>query len=344
MIARQLLLVAVLALAPDASGLARDLTIAVPDMLSADIVRDIYVQPFASATGIATRLDVREAGLESMRVRKDSAPLPWDVALLSADELLAACDEGLLEKLDWPAIGGKDHYQPIGVSECGVGSTFNSIALAWDRDKFPVTPTWADFWDIAKYPGKRGLRKSAATNLEFALMADGVAPSDIYRTLKSSDGVDRAFRKLDQLRPYIVWWESDDQAAKFLGSGEVLMTSAPAARALLAGRAEHHNFGIQWAGSIFSVASWSVIKSSPNARQAYQFLYFAGSSAIQAHLLSIAPYPGLARGANDGLAPELLAQTPVGAGNQASGVQSDEQFWRDNGDKLGQRFAAWLSR
>ena len=57
-------------------------------------------------------------------------------------------------------------------------------------------------------------------------MADGVAPGDVYKTLASGDGVDRAFRKLDQLRPYIVWWETSADAAKILGSGEVLMTSA----------------------------------------------------------------------------------------------------------------------
>ena len=58
----------------------------------------------------------------------------------------------MLEKLDFSAIGGKDHYLPLGVSDCGVGATMSNVVLAWDRDKFPGTPTWADFWDIAKYP------------------------------------------------------------------------------------------------------------------------------------------------------------------------------------------------
>ena len=101
--------------------------------------------------------------------------------------------------------------------------------LAWDRDKFLRTPTWADFWDVAKYPGKRGLRNGVRGNLEIALMADGVAPGDVYKVLATSDGVDRAFRKLDQLKPYIVWWQTDAEAARILGSGDVLMTSAPCA-------------------------------------------------------------------------------------------------------------------
>ena len=64
-------------------------------------------------------------------------------------------------------------------------------------------------------------------NLEFALIADGVAPADVYKVLATADGVDRAFRKLDQLKPYIVWWQTGAEAAHILASGDVLMTSAP---------------------------------------------------------------------------------------------------------------------
>ena len=93
---------------------------------------------------------------------------------MDSDELTTGCSEGLFEKLDWSAIGGKDHYLPQAVSDCGVGSGLASLVLAWDRDKFPATPGWADFWDVAKYPGKRGLHRGVRGNLEFALFADGV--------------------------------------------------------------------------------------------------------------------------------------------------------------------------
>src|SRR6185437_16888291 len=106
------------------------------------------------------------------------------------------------------------------------GGVVVNTVLAWDKDKLPITPTWSDFWDVAKYPGKRGLRRGVRGNLEFALIADGVAPGDVYKVLGTSDGVDRAFRKLDQLKPYIVWWHDGAEAAHILASGDVLMTSA----------------------------------------------------------------------------------------------------------------------
>ena len=124
----------------------------------------------------------------------------------------------------------------------------------------------------------------------------GWRPGDVYRTLRTSDGVDRAFRKLDQLKPYIVWWRSGAEAARILESGEVFMTSAPSPQIALANRASHRNFGMQWAGSLSVLHSWGVMKSTPNLRQAQQYLYFIGNSAIQAKLLQVVPYPGLAKG------------------------------------------------
>ena len=125
-------------------------------------------------------------------------------------------------------------------------------------------------------------------NLEFALIADGVAPGDVYKVLATSEGVDRAFRKLDQLKPYIVWWQDDAEAARILASGDVLMTSASAPRrSPSVNRNEHRNFGIQWTASLYEVQSWAILKGSPNLRTATQFLYFAGTPAIEARLVGI---------------------------------------------------------
>ena len=50
----------------------------------------------------------------------------------------------------------------------------------------------ADFFDLERFPGKRGLPKGARRNLEWALMADGVELNNIYQTLES--GHERALR------------------------------------------------------------------------------------------------------------------------------------------------------
>jgi putative spermidine/putrescine transport system substrate-binding protein len=320
-----------------------DLVIVTRDDSLQRSLQSAYVQPFTEITGTPVQPTMWEGGIETLRSQAKATDNTWDLVLVDADELSIGCGEGLFEKLDWSAIGGKDHYMPQAVSDCGLGAVIVTTVLAWDKDKLPVAPSWQDFWDVAKYPGKRGLRKSVRGNLEFALMADGVAPADVYKTLSGSDGVDRAFRKLDQLKPYVEWWSADAEAARILASGDVLMTSAPSGQ-IIATRMEHEhkNFGLQFTGSLSELESWVIMKGSPFARMAQQFLYFTGMPAVELRLLKLSGNSGLAKGSNDGLPPELLAVSPGNPANLAAGLRTDPGFWHDNLPKLRQRFDAWL--
>ncbi len=341
--ARLLLAAVAVFAASSALAAAHDFTIVTRGDAMRISVQEAYVQPFVAATDITASQETWEGGLDTLRTRVKSADNTWDLVQVDPEEVATGCAEGLFEKIDWSAVGGKDHYLPQAVSDCGVGAVLMSTVLAWDRDKLPVTPGWADFWDVAKYPGKRGLRNGVRGTLEFALMADGVAPSDVYKTLATAEGVDRAFRRLDQLKPYIVWWQTEADAARILGSGDVLMTSAPSSQIVAANRGERRNFGIQWAAGLYEVISWAILKGSPNLRQAQQFLYFAGTSAIEARMLRLSGDAGLAKGVNDGLPPELIAMSASYPANLSVTMRTDAGFWRDNLAKLRPRFEAWQS-
>jgi putative spermidine/putrescine transport system substrate-binding protein len=318
-----------------------DLMIVTRDDAILHAMQSAYVEPFTAVTGIPVQQSVWEGGIDTLRAQAKATDNTWDLVLVDADELATGCGEGLFDKLDWSAIGGKDHYTPQAVSDCGLGAVVATTVLAWDKDKLPVAPSWSDFWDVAKYPGKRGLHKAVRGNLEFALMADGVAPGDVYKTLSSSDGVDRAFRKLDQLKPYIEWWSTDAEAAHILASGDVLMTSAPSDQITTMANHDHKNFGLQFTGSLFELESWVMMKGAPAARMAQQFLYFTGMSAVEQRLLQRSGDAGLAKGLNDGLTPELAAISPANPANLAAGLRIDTAFWHDNLPKLRQRFEAW---
>ncbi|HEX4365472.1 MAG TPA: extracellular solute-binding protein [Rhodopila sp.] len=327
--------------APSAFASPNDLTIVTRDESLQHAIESAYVQPFTAITSTPVQQEIWGGGIDTLRTQAKTPNNPWDLVLVDADELAAGCGEGLFEKLDWGAIGGKDHYLPQAVSDCGVGAVVDTTVLAWDKDKLPVAPTWADFWDVAKYPGKRGLRKGVRGNLEFALLADGVAPGDVYKTLSSAEGVDRAFRKLDQLKPYIVWWSTDTEAAHILASGDVLMTSGPSGQIAETANQEHKTFGLQFAGSLNEVQSWAIMKGSQSARAAQQFLYFTGMPAVELRLLKQGGDAGLAKGLNDGLAPDLASVSASAPANLAAGLKVDTGFWHDNLPKLRQRFDAW---
>jgi putative spermidine/putrescine transport system substrate-binding protein len=289
------LLAAATMASPSAIASPNDLTIVTRDESLQHALQPAYVQPFTAVTGVPVQQDNWEGGIDTLRTQAKATDNTWDLVLVDADELSTGCGEGLFEKLDWSAIGGKDHYLPQAVSDCGLGAVIVNTVLAWDKDKLPVAPSWSDFWDVAKYPGKRGLRKGVRGNLEFALMADGVAPADVYKTLSTSEGVDRAFRKLDQLKPYIEWWTTETEAARILASGDVLMTSAPSGQIAVMAEHEHKNFGLQFTASVYEMQSWVIMKGSPSLRTAQQFLYFTGMPSVEARLLQQSGNAGLQR-------------------------------------------------
>jgi putative spermidine/putrescine transport system substrate-binding protein len=326
-----------------APAAARDLTVVARGGTAQDATREVFGRPFTAATTIAVQDESWDGGIDALRSQAKAPDNPWDLVMVDGDELATGCSEGLFEKLDWSAIGGKDHYLPQAVSDCGVGAGVASLVLAWDRDKFPGQPNWSDFWDVAKYPGKRGLYHGVRGNLEIALFADGVAPAEVYKVLATAEGVDRAFRKLDQLKPYIVWWQDGAEAAHILASGDVLMSSAFAPPIATVNRTAHRNFGVQWNAGLYEVESWAILKGSPNLRQATQFLYFAGTPAIEARLVGLFGEGGLAKGANDGLPPDLAQVSPTTPANLAAAVRVDTGFWHDNLAKLRQRFDTWLA-
>jgi putative spermidine/putrescine transport system substrate-binding protein len=330
--------VAALALAVAApAAAARDLTVALLDDFAPTALRTAYVEPFAAAAHLSVDVARWQGGAVP------PGDPPWDVVAVNDTDLLAGCAAGRFAKLDWATLGGREKFLAQGVSDCGLGVALRATVLAWNRDKVQGSPGWADFWDVVKWPGKRGLRRSVRSTLPFALLADGVAPGDVFRELATPAGVDRAFRKLDQLRPYIVWWRNNEDAARLLAAGEVLMTSAPAS-VVADADAHGEHFGAQWAGAVQSVVSFAIVKDSPNAAAALRLLQFAATPAAETKLPALAHLGGLARGANDGLPPEVLATSPTAPAALGNAVAPDAAFWRDNLDKLTQRFDAWLGR
>src|SRR4051812_1477160 len=185
-----------------------------------------YVEPFEKASGnkvIAVEYNGEMAKIKAMVEAKQ---VSWDVVEVESGDIGRACDEGMLEKLDHAKLGKKSDFMPEAIHDCGIGVFIWSTVLGYNSDKLKTAPkSWADFWNVNKFPGKRGMRKGARYNVEFALMADGVPTKDVYKVLSTKAGVDRAFKKLDELKSHIQWWQAGAQPPQFLVAGDVVMTT-----------------------------------------------------------------------------------------------------------------------
>ena len=132
---------------------------------------------------------------------------------------------------------------------------------------------------MKKFPGRRALRNHPIATLEAALMADGVAPDKLYPL-----DVDRAFRKLEEIKPDItVWWTSGAQSAQLLNDGEVDMVMAWNGR-VSALVNEGAKVGFTYNQGVLQSTSLCILKDAPNLATAVRFLNEAVDPVNQANL------------------------------------------------------------
>ena len=168
---------------------------------------DAFFKPYMAETGVKINSLDADNPATPIKAQVEAGNVTIDIADVEPSDLLRLCDEGALEVLPIDTLPpGADGTPPLddfiegGLYECGVGTIVYSTIIAYRSDKTQGVTSAADFFDLEKFPGKRGLRKGAKFSLELALMADGVAPADVYATLATPEGVDRAFKKLDTIK------------------------------------------------------------------------------------------------------------------------------------------------
>lgn len=338
---KKIALVAALALALPA--FAQQLTVVNFGGANGNAQKKAFYEPFEKK---GTKIVPVEYNGEQAKVKAmvEAKNVTWDVVEVESPDVARGCDEGLFEPLDWSKIGNKADFVPAAVTECGVGIFVWSTVMAYDGDKLKTAPTtWADFWDTKKFPGKRGLRKGARYNLEFALMADGVKPADVYKVLATKDGADRAFKKLTALKPSIQWWEAGAQPPQFLIAGDVVMSTAYNGRIDAANR-EGRKLKITWTGGIYDLDYWVIPKGTPNKAKAMEFIAFASTPDAQAEYAKNIAYGPTNTKALAKLDAKVLADLPTAPANAKDALQFNIKFWADQGEALEKRFASWAAQ
>ena len=317
------------------------------------------IAPFTEETDVRVEVEDYNGGLAQIRAQVDVGSVFWDVVDLEIADAMRGCDEGLLEVIDIetlpPAVDGtpaRDDFYPEMQGECGAGMLFYSTVYAYNADLFPdATPsTMADFFDLETFPGRRGMRRVPQVNLEFALIADGVPLDEVYATLDTPEGLDRAFDKLDTIKDEVIWWEAGAQPPQMLADGEVVMSTAYNGRIFNAQVIEEQPFVIVWDGQLLDYGQVSIVAGTPRLEDALRFVRFAttaNSLAAVARRISYGP----ARRSGEPLVTthlatgvEMAPHMPTSPENVARALRNDWAWWVDNQDELNERFSAWLNR
>lgn len=325
---------------------AEDLTISGSGGAVAQLMKQVFNDPYQAETGVTVNFLATTDRASAIKAMVLAGNTVWDATELNAIEYATAALNGWLEPLDWDAID-PDGMLPDSakLENAAIAATYSNV-LAVRTDKLPEgkdMTSWADFWDIEAFPGPRSLQNQPFDNLEFALLADGVAKEDIYSVLATEEGVDRAFAKLDEIKPHVVtWWTAGAQAAQMIEDGEVYYTSSFNGR-VTSMQTKGGPVKIVWNGSAVKPSYMAIPKGASNVDGALNYMNFMLTSPERAAAFATyAPYPFFTKGMYDLLPVELGEHLPTYPANLEAQFVSDDLYWGANYEELNERWQDWV--
>ncbi|MEQ8347032.1 MAG: ABC transporter substrate-binding protein [Sneathiellaceae bacterium] len=340
-----------------------DLTIVSWGGAYTDSQQRAYHQPYMAAHPNVkiTNDDGSANALAGLRAQSQAGNVTWDLVDMLPSDAQLACDEGIIMPIDHdkmlaPAPDGtpasKD-FLPGSLGECFIPQIVYSTLVTYNKDMFPKDKqpdSIADFFDTKNFPGRRAVQDRPAGNLEWALLADGVPPGEIYDVLATPEGVTRAFKKLDTIKDSLVFWTEGSQAPQLLADKEVAFATGYNGRMFNAAEVEGQPFGMIWDGQLVEWDGWVVPAGGKNVEVVKDYLKFATDTqrlADQAKFISYGPArassaPLVGKHADLGI--DMGPHMPTHPDNYKTPIVLDNDFWTDYGDELRERFASWMLR
>ena len=305
-------------------------------------IQKAFAEPFTKKTGIPVQYQEPYNFGKLLAMHKAHAQ-QIDALTCSGMEVILAERNGMQTPLDWSLID-KSALSPVQLSRPNVvGGVSQSMNVTYSTKKWPGADhpnSWADFWNVEKFPGRRALRRDPVWTIEAALTADGVKDAEFYPI-----DVDRAFRSLDRIKPHIkAWWTDNSQSQQLMEQEEVdliHMTNGRATQSILDHKAA---FAFVWNGATYSGHSegWFVPTGCPNPIGGMKFLDVVGRAeyqAVFARLLYYAPQNPKAIALLDERIAKLMPSYPD---NEKVAHVIDYTWWADNAATVQRRFQEWL--
>lgn len=310
-----------------------------------------FIRDYEKATGVDVEMIDYAGGLEEIRSQVRSWNVKWDVVDMELFDAIHGCEEGLLVEIDPatlpPAPDGTpatEDFLEGALMPCGVGNVAASTVFAYDTQRVQRVPrSIEDFFDVDRIPGRRGLRRTPQINFEWALIADGVDPASVYEVLDTDEGIDRAFKVLNRLKPFIEWWRLGEDAVRLLETGSVVMTTAYNGR-IHAAIERGRPFRMVWDHHLRFIDVWGIPRHGERVDLALEFVRFATSTESLAAQARYIPYGPLRRSSMELLDDATRHDLPTAPHNLEKMLRGDPAWWAEHMAELGPRFERWADR
>lgn len=303
-----------------------------------EAMRRAWADPFTEETGIPV-VTVPGNTLGRLQAMVDSGNTEWDVIEANPELAIVGARNGLLEPIDFSVVD-----RSLIMDKPGMITDYSVPELQFGRllvysSKLENTPTtWTDLWDLDRFPGKRTFASHAIQSgfLEAALIADGVALEDLYPL-----DVDRAFKKLDEIREHILWQETVAQGEQYMTDGQASMGIIPDGRAR---NIVKHGAAVKLQPNV-SILTWSVFcvpKGAPNKEAAMKFLAYVLSPKAQAAIAMEYTYGPVVPEAWKLIPPERAAILSGAPETSKAAIYLNSDWWSENLEATSELFHTWL--
>ncbi|MBR1165068.1 ABC transporter substrate-binding protein [Bradyrhizobium elkanii] len=318
----------------------------------AEAMRRAVHDPFTKATGIKVIDVVSDLAEPQVTAMFRAGKVDWDLADIQTSNYPAMHAAGMFVPIDY-GLWDQEALQgipPDARLESAVLRFSTGMTMAYDERAFPrgAPKNWTDFWDVRKFPGPRGLSASGARyNFVIALLADGVAHEDVWPL--TEDKLDRAIKKLNEIKPHIAkWWSAGGEPVQLLINREYAMSSAADGRLLSAMR-QGAPIKFTWQDALIINSPVSVILSGgANSMNAQKLIAFMSRAEISAAFTQAANFPAPNLNQMKYLPADLLPLFSINPQNAAKGVVQDNAWLaqtradgKTNAAYLEERWLAW---
>ncbi|WP_108260862.1 ABC transporter substrate-binding protein [Mangrovicoccus ximenensis] len=288
---------------------------------------EAFGKPFAEATGITVRYDGSGPSEGAIIAQNQSGSPTWDLVDCEPFSAQTLGRQGMVEPIDYSVVDPAKQREGFGW-EYAASAYFYSYVIAYDATMFDEAPTsLADFFDTERFPGKRAMHKWGAGMWEAALLADGVAPEDLYPL-----DLERAHAKIAGFKEHVgAFWGGGAESQSLLLNGDVSMALIWNTRASVLHRDTEGEITFTWDGGIIGPGGLTVVKNNPGGKDAaMQYIAMAQDPARQAVLFEL-----LGNGPANPAADALIAEedrrfNPVDPENFARQIPLDMAWYEEN--------------
>lgn len=298
-----------------------------------------FILPYERYTGFKMNSSAWNAEYGKLKTMVKSGDVIWDIVEVTDAQFKRGQSEGIYQELK--QIPDTSGFISGTTSAFGIGNVYWGTVLAFNKNVYKenAPKNWRDFWNTSEFPGRRALYDNPRGNLEFALLADGVSIDSIYPI-----DIDRAFKKLNEIKPFIrVWWNDGTQPVQLILNKSVDITSAWNGR-IFAIRAQESVIKYTWNQAALELDWWIIPKGSSNVDIASRFIDFASSPENMAKQAELIGYGPVNSNAFKYIDDSIKTKLPTYENNWEKSFVINSDWWSKNELLVMERWLRWKSQ